>query len=115
MECTPTHLALAYFGQGDYEHSAKYLEPMLPSKSLKGNRRVQLFILLYESHKNLGNTERAARLLGNDHHISRFPSIRSIRATDYVIWTGCTSRSNFEALLIALAFLGIIFVALMAV
>ena len=87
VECTPTHLALAYFGQGDYEQSAKYLEPLLQSKSLKGNRRVQLFILLYESHKNLGNTERAAHLLGKDHHISRFPSIRSIRATDYVNWT----------------------------
>ena len=87
VECTPTHLALAYFGQGDYEHSAKYLEPLLQSKSLKDNRRVQLFILLYESHKNLGNTERAAHLLSKDHHISRFPSIRSIRATDYVHWT----------------------------
>ena len=87
VECTPTHLALAYFGLGDYEQSAKYLEPLLQSKSLKGNRRVQLFILLYESHKNLGNTERAAHLLGRDHHISRFPSIRSIRATDYVDWT----------------------------
>jgi len=92
VDCTPTHLALAHFGRGDYEESAKYLEALLQSKSLKGNGRVQLFILLYESYRNLGNAERAAHLLTKDHHILRFPSIRNITATDYVNSTNLSVR-----------------------
>ena len=56
----------------------------MKSKSLRGNRRVQLFILLHVSYMRLGNVEGAAQLLTKDHCLSRFPSIRSIKATDYV-------------------------------
>ena len=82
--CTPTHLALAHFGQGDYEQSVKQIETLLHSKSLRGNRRVRLFILLHESYMRLGNVERAAQLLTKDHYLSKFPSIRTIKATNYV-------------------------------
>ena len=47
-------------------------QTLLQSKLLKGNRRVQLSISLYESYRNLGNTEGAAHLLTKDHHISKF-------------------------------------------
>ena len=92
VDCTPTHLALAHFGRGNYEESAKHLEALLQSKSLKGNRRVQLFIFLYESYRNLGDTERAAHLLTKDYHISRFPSIRTITVTDYIKSTNLSIR-----------------------
>ena len=82
--CTPTHLALAHFGQGDYEQSAEQMETLLHSMSLRGNRRVQLFILLYVSYIRLGNVEGAAKVLTKDYYLSRFPSIRTIKATDYV-------------------------------
>ena len=84
LTCTPTHLALAHFGQGEYEESAEQMETLLHSTSLQGNRRVQLFILLHESYMRLGNVKRAAQLLTKDHYLSRFPSIRTIKATDYV-------------------------------
>ena len=82
--CTPTHLALAHFGQGNYEKSAKQMEALLKSKSLRGSRRVRLFILLHESYMRLGDVERAAQLLTKDHYLSMFPSIKTIKATDYV-------------------------------
>ena len=82
--CTPTQLALAHFGQGDYEQSVKQMEVLLKSKSLQGNRRVRLFILLHVSYMRLGNVEGAAQLLTKDHYLSMFPSIRIIKATDYV-------------------------------
>ena len=82
--CTSIHMALAHFGQGDYEQSAKRMEALLHSKSLQSNGRVRLFILLHASYKRLGNVERAAQLLTKDHYLSRFPSIRTIKATDYV-------------------------------
>ena len=82
--CTPTQLALAHFGQGDYEESVKQMKVLLKSKSLQGNRRVRLFILLHVSYMRLGNLEGAAKLLTKDHYLSRFPSIKSIKATDYV-------------------------------
>ena len=82
--CTPIDLALAHFGQGDYEQSAKQMEALLKSKSLRGNRRVRLFILLHECYIGLGNAKKAAQLLTKDHYLSRFPSIRTIKATDYV-------------------------------
>ena len=82
--CTPTQLALAHFGQGEYEQSAEQMETLLHSKSLRGNRRVRLFILLHVSYMRLGNVERAAKLLTKDHYLSRFSSIRTIKATDYV-------------------------------
>ena len=82
--CTPIHLALAHFGQGDYEQSAEQMEALLHSTSLRSNRRVQLFILLHESYMRLGDVKRAAQLLTKDHYFSRFPSIRTIKATDYV-------------------------------
>jgi len=84
LSCTPTHLALAHFGQGDYEQSAEQMETLLHSKSLRGNRRVRLFILLHVSYIRLGNVEGAAKLLTKDHYLSMFPSIRTIKATDYV-------------------------------
>ena len=73
-----------YFGQGDYEQSAEQMETLLHSKSMRGKRRVQLFILLYESYIRLGNVEGAAKLLTKGRHLSRFPSIRSIKVTEYV-------------------------------
>ena len=82
--CTLTHLALAHFGQGDYEQSVKQMKVLLKSKSLRGNRRVRLFILLHVSYMRLGKVERAAQLLTKDHYLSMFPSIRTIKATDYV-------------------------------
>ena len=82
--CTLTHLALAHFGQGDYEQSVKQMKVLLKSKSLQGNRRVRLFILLHVSYIRLGNVEGAAKLLTKDHYLSRFPSIKTIKATDYV-------------------------------
>ena len=82
--CTSTHLALAHFGQGDYEQSAEQMEALLHSNSLRGNRRVRLFILLHESYMRLGNVKRAAQLLTKDHYLSMFPSIKTIKATDYV-------------------------------
>ena len=82
--CTSTHLALAHFGQRDYEQSVKQIEILLHSKSLRGSRRVRLFILLHESYMRLGNAKKAAQLLTKDHYLSRFPSIRTIKATDYV-------------------------------
>ena len=42
--CTSMHLALAHFGQGDYEQSAEQMETLLHSKSLRGNRRVRLHV-----------------------------------------------------------------------
>ena len=71
--CTPTQLALAHFGQGDYEQSVKQMKVLLKSKSLQGNRRVRLFILLHESYMRLGNVEGAAKLLTKDHYLSMFP------------------------------------------
>ena len=82
--CTPTHLALAHFGQANYEKTAKQMEALLKSKSLRGSRRVRLFILLHECYMRLGDVETAAQLLTKDHYLSRFPSIRTIKATDYV-------------------------------
>ena len=82
--CTSTRLALAHFGQGEYEQSAEQMEALLHSKSLRGNRRVRLFILLHVSYIRLGNVEGAAKLLTKDHYLSMFPSIRTIKATDYV-------------------------------
>ena len=82
--CTSTHLALAHFGQGDYEQSVKQMKVLLKSKSLRGNQRVRLFILLHESYRRLGKVERAAQLLTKDHYLSMFSSIRTIKATDYV-------------------------------
>ena len=81
--CTPIHLALAHFGQGDYEQSTKQMEVLLKSKSLRGNQRVRLFILLHESYMRLGNVKKAAQLLTKDHYLSMFPLIRTIKATDY--------------------------------
>ena len=77
--CTSTHLALAHFGQGDYEQSAEQMETLLHSKSLRGNRRVRLFILLHESYMRLGKVERAAPLLTRDHYLSRFPLTLDLR------------------------------------
>ena len=84
MGCTSTHLALAHFGQGDYVQSAKQMEDLLCSMSLQGSRRVRLFILLHESYMRLRDVERAAELLTKDHYLSISPSIRTIKATDYV-------------------------------
>ena len=84
VSCTSTHLALAHFGQGNYEKSAKQMEALLKSKSLRGNRRVRLFILLHESYMRLGDVQKAAQLLTKDHYLSMFPLIRTIQATDYV-------------------------------
>ena len=53
--CTSAHLALAHFGQGDYEQSAKLiLKALLKSKSLRGSRKVK----------------KAAQLLTKDHYLS---------------------------------------------
>ena len=82
--CTPTQLALAHFGQGDYEQSAEQMKVLLHSKSLRGSRRVQLFILLYKSYIRLGDVKSAPQLLTKDQYLSRFPSIRTIKATYYV-------------------------------
>ena len=82
--CTATHLALAHFGQGDYQQSAKQMKVLLKSKLLPGNRRSRLFILLYESYMKLGDVERAVQLLTKDHYLSMFPSIKAIKATDHV-------------------------------
>ena len=84
VSCTSTHLALAHFGQGHYEQSAEQMEALLHSHSLRGNRRVRLFILLHECYMRLGNVKMASQLLTKDHYLSRFPSIRTIKATDYV-------------------------------
>ena len=81
--CTPTQLALAHFGQGDYEQSVKHLETLLHSKSLRGNRRVWLFILLHESYMRLGEVEKASHLLTKDHLLSKFQLIKTINATDH--------------------------------
>ena len=81
--CTSTHLAKAHFGHGNYRHSAKLLNTLLQSKSLQSNRRVQLFILLYESYMRLGEVEKASHLLTKDHLLSKFPSITTINATDH--------------------------------
>ena len=84
VSCTSTHLALAHFGQGNYEKSAKQMKVLLKSKSLRGNRRVRLFILLHESYMKLGDVQKAAQLLTKDHYLSMFPLIRTIQARDYV-------------------------------
>ena len=81
--CTPTQLALAHFGQGEYEQSVEQMETLLHSKSLRGNRRVWLFILLYESYMHLGEVEKASHLLTKDHLLSKFQSIKTINATDH--------------------------------
>ena len=52
-------------------------------KWLRYNRRVRLFILLHECYMMLGNAERAAQLLTKDHYLSMFPSIKTIKASDY--------------------------------
>ena len=60
------------------------METLLHSESLRGNRRVRLFILLHESYMRLGNVEKAAKLLTKDHYLSRFSLIRTIKGTDYM-------------------------------
>ena len=60
------------------------MEVLLKSKSLRGNRKVRLFILLHECYMRLGNVERTAKLLSKDYYLSMFPSIRTIKATDYI-------------------------------
>ena len=81
--CTSAKFALAQFGQGDYEQSAEQMETLLHSTSLRGNQRVQLFILLYESYMRLGEVEKASHLLTKDHLLSKFQSIKTINATDH--------------------------------
>ena len=81
--CTSTQLALAHFGQGDYEQSAEQMKTLLHSKSSRGNRRVRLFILLHKCYMRLGNVEKATHLLAKDHYLSRFSLIRTIKGTDY--------------------------------
>ena len=90
--CTSTQLALAHFGQGDYEQSVKQIEILVHSKSLRGSRRVRLFILLHESYMRLGDVERAAQLLTKDHYLSTFPLIRTIKASDYVTSTSLSIK-----------------------
>ena len=81
--CNSTHLALAHFGEGDYEESAEHLEGLLQSRTLRGNRRVQLFILLHVSYTNLEEVQKASELLTKDRFLSKFSSIKTINATDH--------------------------------
>ena len=81
--CNSTHLALAHFGEGNYEQSAEHLEALLQSRTLQGNRRVQLFILLHVSYMNLEQVQKASELLTKDRFLSRFSSIKMINATDH--------------------------------